>query len=167
MKSFFNILNRLGLWTAGLALFLMMLLTAVDVFGRYVLGNAITGTNDMTELLMAVIVFLALSYTASSGGHISVEVVTAQLSTKKQYLLKSVTSALSGIVMAVVTWRMVKNAVDVFQQNERTMVLYIQKGPFVCIAAIGCGMLTLALILIFYEAVSGLLKSSDDKGIRA
>ena len=45
---------------AGLALLAIMLLTFLDVSGRKLLSHSITGSLELTELLMVVVIFGAL-----------------------------------------------------------------------------------------------------------
>ncbi|MFC1534521.1 TRAP transporter small permease [Thermodesulfobacteriota bacterium] len=161
MNKILLIWNRIGVWISGTTLFLMMSLTAVDVCGRYLFRHAIMGTNELTEMMMVIIIFLALSDTASSGGHITVEVVTSKLSLKKQLILKSITSFVSGIVAAAMAWRLGMNGLYAFKHPEITDVLEISKAYFISISAIGCGMLSIALIAISYNSLLQRLKNSS------
>lgn len=133
----------------------MMFLTTLDVLGRYVFKHPISGTADLTEVMMIVIVFLALSDTATSGGHISVEVVTSQLSRRKQLLMKMVTLLFSGLISVVLAWRLGANALYTINNPEYTDVIGLPIAPFLCISAVGCGMLALAFVGV---AIDNLLK---------
>ncbi len=154
MDKIILIWNRIGIWIAGITLFFMMLLTAVDVCARYLFNHAILGSHDITELMMVIIIFLALSDTASSGGHIRVEVVTSHLSLKTQQILKMVTSLPSGVVAGIFAWRLGANALDSFQHMEAMPVLQIPIAPFLALSAIGCGMLSVTLMVEFYVLIA-------------
>jgi TRAP-type C4-dicarboxylate transport system permease small subunit len=156
MRKIIHVWNRIGIWISGITLFLMMVLTATDVFARYVLNHALTGTNDLMELMMVIIIFLALSDTASAEGHIVVEVVTSQLSLPKRLILKCTTFFASGIVAAAMAWRLGANGLYTFKHVEITPVLEISKAPFISLSAIGCGMLAIALIAVGYDAITQL-----------
>ena len=146
MKKIIAYWNRIGIWISGTVMIAMMLLTSLDVLGRYVFKHPISGTADITEVMMVVIVFLALSDTASSGGHISVEVVTSQLSRRKQHFMKMVTLFFSGLISAVLAWRLGSNALYTLNNPEYTDVLALPIAPFLCISAAGCGMLAVAFV---------------------
>lgn len=162
MKKILIIWNRFGIWVAGLTLLLMMSLTAIDVFSRYIFKNPITGVSDLTELMMVMIIFFALSDTTSSDGHITVEVVTSQLSKGKQKVLKASASFISGIGIGIVAWRIGVNAVYTFQFPESTPVLDISKAPFLVLSTLGCAMTSIALIVISYDTLKSLF---DNRGI--
>jgi TRAP-type C4-dicarboxylate transport system permease small subunit len=161
MRKVIHLWGRIGIWISGITLVLLMLLTAVDVFGRYVLNHPITGTYDLTQVIMVIIIFLALSDTASTRGHIVVEVVTSQLSLRKGLILECVTFFASGIVAAAMAWRLGANGLYAFKHEEMTSVLEISKAPFISLAAIGCGMLAIALIEVSYEALLQVLAKKD------
>lgn len=66
-------------WVAGTALLAMVLVTAVDVFGRYVLGNPITSGHALVQALVFVVVFLGLPLLSSMRGYMQVELLKAAL----------------------------------------------------------------------------------------
>jgi TRAP-type C4-dicarboxylate transport system permease small subunit len=55
---------------AGLALFAIMVLTFFDVSGRKFLSQSITGSLELTELLMVVVIFAALPLVSLKGEHV-------------------------------------------------------------------------------------------------
>jgi TRAP-type C4-dicarboxylate transport system permease small subunit len=160
MKKIIHLWNRVGIWISGITLFLLMLLTASDVCGRFLFKHAITGTNDLTGVMMVIIIFMALADTASTDGHIAVEVVTSQLSLRKSLLLKGITFFISGIVAAAMAWRLGANGLYTFKHVEVTSVLQIAKAPFISLSAVGCGMLAIALITIGYDSLLQVVKKT-------
>lgn len=58
-----------------LSLLMMVLLTFADVLGRRLFGTPIYGGHDLTEHLMAVIVFCGLPLLTSARGHLSVDLL--------------------------------------------------------------------------------------------
>jgi TRAP-type transport system small permease protein len=58
-----------GLLSGG-ALFAIMALTFFDVLGRKLLSNSITGSLELTELLMVVVIFGALPLVSGRGEHV-------------------------------------------------------------------------------------------------
>jgi TRAP-type C4-dicarboxylate transport system permease small subunit len=55
---------------AALALFAIMALTFFDVGGRKLLSNSITGSLELTELLMVAVIFAGLPLVSLKGEHI-------------------------------------------------------------------------------------------------
>ena len=58
-----------------LVILFVMAFVGAEVFMRYALNSPIPGHLELSELMMPVIVFLALSYTQSTHGHVGMELV--------------------------------------------------------------------------------------------
>jgi len=100
LHSLSTVLNGVGVGV----LFLLMLLTSADVLLRYLFNSPITGTFELTELTMIVTIFFALSYTASRGGHIRVELIVDRLNRRSQAVIDSVTSLFSLVIVSLIIW---------------------------------------------------------------
>ena len=111
-------LSNLGKWVAGITLGLSMLLTTADVVWRYFLNHSIVAAHDVTELMMVVVVFLGLAYTASVKGHIRVDLLISKLSERAQAILDSITTIFSIVIFAVMAWR-TRNARLAFDHPRR------------------------------------------------
>ena len=76
----------------GLAiLLLMMFLTVGDVVGRYFFNRPISGTFELTNFMLALVVFFAIGYTQVRRGHISIDVVVSRFSPRAQAIIDSIT----------------------------------------------------------------------------
>ncbi|MEH6579696.1 MAG: TRAP transporter small permease [Amphritea sp.] len=64
---------------AAVTLFLLMLLTCADVFGRYFLDNAVDGTTELTEMGIAILVFAEMPVITWRGGHVVVDILDKML----------------------------------------------------------------------------------------
>ncbi|HSH57106.1 MAG TPA: TRAP transporter small permease, partial [Halomonas sp.] len=62
---------------AGATLFGMMLLTTVDVIGRYFFNAPILGAVELTQLMLAALVFLSLPVVCWRQEHVSVDLLDA------------------------------------------------------------------------------------------
>jgi TRAP-type C4-dicarboxylate transport system permease small subunit len=69
-NSMKKILESLCGALAAIALFAIMALTFFDVLGRKLLSNSITGSLELTELLMVVVIFGALPLVSRRGEHV-------------------------------------------------------------------------------------------------
>ena len=66
-------------WVAGTALLAMVLVTVIDVFGRYVLGKPVTSGHALVQALVFVVVFLGLPLLSSIRGYMQVELLNTAL----------------------------------------------------------------------------------------
>ena len=125
-----NLLKILG----AIALMGMTLLTCADVVGRY-LGHPIFGSVEIVGFLATLAVALALPYTHEMKGHIGVEILVNTLSEKKQIMFDLITSCVSLILFAIVTWRMLRYAQTIRRSGEVSMNLEFPEHVIIYITA--------------------------------
>ena len=66
-------------WVAGAALLAMVLVTVVDVVGRYFLGKPVTSGHALVQSLVFIVVFLGLPLLSSIRGYMQVELLDEAL----------------------------------------------------------------------------------------
>jgi TRAP-type C4-dicarboxylate transport system permease small subunit len=116
---------------SGIALFAIMALTFFDVLGRKLLAHSITGSLELTELLMVVVIFGALPLVSERGEHVEFDSLDPYL----PLWLRKVQSVLVHLICAVVLlglgWLMWRSGGQFMEAHETTAQLKILKAPFV------------------------------------
>lgn len=146
-------LNKFLDWVCGLmgavALFAIMTLTFLDVSARKLLSNSITGSLELTELLMVVVIFSAIPLVSQRGEHVvfdSLDGVWPRWFKPLQNALVHLLCAAMMLGLAVLMWQL---AADHASGHETTAQLRISKAPFIQIMALMCaltGLLHLGLM---------------------
>jgi TRAP-type C4-dicarboxylate transport system permease small subunit len=77
-RGYGRLLRGFGLISA-ISTFVMMVLVVANVGGRYLFNRPVTGTLEVTESLLVLIIFLSVALTQYDGGHIRVNIVTRRL----------------------------------------------------------------------------------------
>lgn len=131
-------LERIGVVLAGMALFAIMILTFFDVIGRKLLSNSITGSLELTELLMAAVIFGALPAVSRHDGHIQFDSLDACLSTKVRAAQKVLIALIAAVLLFGLGCLMWKTGGQFFATGETTAQLQILKAPFIYAMAILC-----------------------------
>jgi len=126
-------------WVAQVVLFLLMLLTAADVIGRFVFKKPITGSLDIIELMMVLLVFLAMGYCTRKRSHVSVDLVTSHLSRHTQAIWDIIASLANVAILALIVWQMGTRAFEqlVSPTGSTTLLLKIPEAPFLLVATAG------------------------------
>ena len=139
---------------SAVCLFLMMLLTAGDVVGRYLFNHPIEGSKDITELIMVIMVFLVIPYVHVVNGHVRVEIFISRLSSHTQSILGDVSSFLAAVVFALMIWQMGRRVwVSLFDPSSyQTETLGIPIAPFLFVTAIGILLLFLVILSSFVSS---------------
>jgi TRAP-type C4-dicarboxylate transport system permease small subunit len=133
-----------------MALFLisMVVLTFLDVIGRRLFGRPIYGSNDLTEHLMALVVFAGLPLVTLAGAHLTIDLFDKFLKSPSMAWWRALTSLLVTVVLFVIAWLFVKHAINASQISEMSQALRIPRGPLYFFMATSCALSALAAIVI-------------------
>jgi TRAP-type C4-dicarboxylate transport system permease small subunit len=116
---------------AGLALFGIMVLTFLDVGGRKLLDHSITGSLEMTELLMVVVIFGALPLVSERGEHVVFDSLDGFLPSTVQKIQRTLVHLLCGGALIALGWLMWQTGQEFSSTGETTAQLKILKSPFI------------------------------------
>jgi len=151
-------LETLSALLAGLALFAIMLLTFLDVAGRKLLDHSITGSLELTELLMVVVIFGALPLVSERGEHVVFDSLDALIPEGLQRIQRAGVHLLCAAALLGLGWLMWKTGNDFLASGETTAQLKILKAPFIYGMGLLCaftGVVHLGLVLRPQEEQEG------------
>jgi TRAP-type C4-dicarboxylate transport system permease small subunit len=138
-----GLLNRLS---AGI-LFAMMLLTMADVILRKVLSRGILGTLELTEFMMAGVVFLALAQTERLDRNVHMDLIMQRFRPRARMLAAMVTRTICILFCCVMTAPVLVYADAIRSSGEVSLDLWIPKYPFIYAVAAGWALLALVLLM--------------------
>lgn len=134
---------------SALALFAIMALTFFDVGGRKLLDHSITGSLELTELLMVVVIFAALPLVSRRGEHVVFDSLDAYLPGGVQRVQRKLVHLLCAVVMLALGWLMWQTGGQFVESGETTAQLQVLKAPFVY----GMGVLCAVTGLVHLDAI--------------
>lgn len=142
---------------AGIALLAMMLITAVDVTGRYFFGMSIMGSVELIQLLLASVVFLAFPVVCWREEHVTIDLLDPIFPRALVWLRQAAMNALCAAalwVMAPTIWSLAERA---FDWNDTTQFLEIPLGYLIALiavmTAVSAALATLRSLLYLLEGV--------------
>jgi TRAP-type transport system small permease protein len=128
------------------AIALMMLLTTLDVVGRYFFNAPVLGAYEITEYLMLIMVFSFLAFAQSQKAHISVDIVFDRLPLLLRRFLVRCNSFLCLVMLIFTTYMGVHRVLDLIGSGASSTQLKIPDYPFAIFMVVGC----LALCIEFF-----------------
>jgi TRAP-type C4-dicarboxylate transport system permease small subunit len=134
------------------------MLTVTDVCLRYIFNSPILGSYEVTEFMMAVLVFASVGFTMSVKDHVSVDLVVTKLPDRVRALLEAITCLLAFGLFALAAWRNVLHAGTSWERNDVSAELFIPVSPFVLFVALGLAVLSLVLLVQFFQSLARALK---------
>lgn len=154
MKVIYSLNRWLG-YLASVMMGLMMLLTVADVSGRYFLNSPITGTTEISRLMMVIIVFPALGWAALSRVHVKVDLVLSRFPPRVQAIISIITLLIALGTYGAITWRSFLESTVV---NRQTSLLQLPFTPFYWVMSVGFAVFCLAIIVLIIENITEALK---------
>ena len=116
---------------AGLALMAIMVLTFLDVTGRKLLSHSITGSLELTELLMVVVIFGALPLVSLKGEHVVFDSLDAVLPRFVQRVQRTLVHLICAALLLGLGYLMWNTGSEFGITGETTAQLKIAKAPFI------------------------------------
>lgn len=129
--------NTLGVG-AALLLFSLILITCVDVVGRYFFSAPLKGAFEVTEILLAALVFTALPLTTERKEHIEVDLLNVVLKGPVARYLTAFAGLFSAALLATFAWRLALHAGSAAEDGAVTNALGIPLAPLGYLAAFSC-----------------------------
>src|SRR5262245_3208296 len=138
---------------AGVALLGLLALVLFDVVMRYALRLPFLGAYEISELLMVLIVFLALSYCAATGGHVAVDVLAPLLDRPGLRWLNALIHLAGAALMAIIAWQAVLYALGSMARGEATNMMKIARYPFELVTAVSAAVFAVVLLFQAWRAL--------------
>jgi TRAP-type transport system small permease protein len=150
---FMNIMRAISRWSGYVACavtFLMMMLTVCDVSGRYFFNSPITGTTEITMMMMIMVVFPALGWAATTHMHVKVTILVDRINPRIKMFLSIIGVILSFCIYALITWRCF---IEASQVSKQTSLVHIPFAPFYWVMAIGLAIFCLGMLVVMIEEI--------------
>lgn len=143
-----------------MALFLlgMVALTFADVIGRRLIGKPIYGANDITEHLMALVVFAGLPLVTAAGAHLTIDLLDRLVAKPWMAWWRILTSILVTLTLAVIAWLFLKHGLNA-SRSEVSQALRVPRAPLYFFMSLSCALSALAALAV---AVSGPMVDPED-----
>ena len=135
------------LWVTKTAFFAMLLLTVIDVTGRFVFNMPVLGSIELIELLMAIATFPIFCWVQQHGGHLRVDLIFSQFPRKWQNIFDVLTTGLASVFMCILAYHMFFEVTDAMEMESATVLLGIRQWPFILYAAICLSIFSFLLIV--------------------
>ncbi|HOW54428.1 MAG TPA: TRAP transporter small permease [Syntrophorhabdaceae bacterium] len=162
MNGLIGAFKKLSGWMnslSGIVLFLMMMLTVVDVALR-VFWRPITGTYELVAMAGAVVVAFAIPQTSWDNAHIFVDFLLENRSRAVKTAFGCFTKLLGIILFGMLGWYLLMKANHLFKSGDVSLTLQIPYYP-VAYGLAFCAFIE-ALVLVLH--IAALFKSGENNG---
>ncbi|MCV0423927.1 MAG: TRAP transporter small permease [Roseibium sp.] len=140
----------------SIVLMAMMLLTFIDVVGRYILGAPVFGASEMISTMLALTIFLGLGLANARDRHIVVELFDQQVRTLAPRAYDVIVQGFSIFAMCLIVYVLAQQALEAAHTGSTTIVL---EWPLVWITGTTAVLAALSVV----SQVLGLIVGRADK----
>jgi TRAP-type mannitol/chloroaromatic compound transport system permease small subunit len=154
MEAFSRLVDKVNEWSGRIVALLFVpfsILVVVDVFTRYVLNNAWYYI-DVNIQIMGLLIAMGVGYCHLHGGHIGVDILVQQFSTRKRAILNLILSPLFLVGIGALVWKVGENATkSVLILENYTSALGPPIYPFKVF-------MTLGFSLLFLQGLANIMR---------
>ena len=138
-------------YLAAFALCLLILITVLDVVGRYILNAPLPGAFEYVRALMAFVTFAALPLVCARNEHLRAGILDHLMSRRLNLLREPVIQLLSVMVLVAIAWRLWAEAVAKWKSREMlssiNLPLWFPIG-FMAAMCVAAAVVTIALVVV-------------------
>tara|TARA_B100001939_G_C16941717_1_gene618552 strand:- start:2888 stop:3457 length:570 start_codon:yes stop_codon:yes gene_type:complete len=129
VKNIIHILNNLLLTFCVISLSFLVIITVIDVIGRYILGLPLPGASELTEIILAILIYIGLPYICRDEGHVTVSILSHSLKSNLSKLHSIIVNLLIGIILISIGIQLFLYGINLKSYNDITTFLEIPKAP--------------------------------------
>jgi TRAP-type C4-dicarboxylate transport system permease small subunit len=130
----------------GICILAMMFLTCSDVFLR-IFQRPITGAYELVGFLGALFVSFSLAHTSFQRGHIAVDFLVQKLSDGARVMILCINDLLGSLLFGLIAYQSMVYGSKLKSAGEVSMTLKLPVFPVVYGIGLGCGLLSLLLLV--------------------
>lgn len=139
-------------------LMVMMSLTVVDVFLRFVFNKPIVGAYEMSEFMMVILVFFALAYTETIKGHVKVDILVSRFPPRAQAVIDSITYFTGLGVLVLIVWQNFVLGKVKLIAGDITGSIPLPVGHFHIVIVVGAALFCLVMLVNLIDSVTRVIK---------
>lgn len=139
---------------AAFTLMALMLITCVDVFGRYLFNNPLTGSTELTEMAVGIVIFSVLPIVSWRNEHVVVDILDSFVSARVHMIRTIVINILISIALVYLAQRVYVLGQRSLSYGEVTEYLAIPIGWMMIFIAVMCWLSAAAVVTLgVYRAI--------------
>lgn len=152
---FGRVLDQILGGLSAIILFVLMMLTTVDVLGRYLFNAPLPGGYEITELMMAALVFAAMPVVTRRENHIVIDLLDFMMPSAIVRPRQVIVNLLCAALCALWSWRTWTLGVRLAGYNEVTEYLNLPLAPICYFISVMSGFVTLVFLSLAWRYAIG------------
>lgn len=151
-------------YVSGVALVAILFLTVADIMGRSLFSRPVSGTVEMTGMILVVVVFLAVAHSEDMGDHITIDLIYERVGKGWKAFLDVFSDVFTIVVVALLSYQLYQFVLRNQRSGAETAVLDVPLWPFVAVAAVGAGLYVISTVIRLVLRLKGHPVDADEIG---
>ena len=131
-----SLLHTLLRYVIAAILFAILIVSLIDVGGRYLFNAPLLGADDLIRFGMAILVFAALPEVCRKREHISVDLLAGSLAPAVRGALGRVFGIVAALLLVYLAWRLAEVGLNALDYGDRSPLLRIPFAPLAFLLAL-------------------------------
>jgi TRAP-type mannitol/chloroaromatic compound transport system permease small subunit len=137
----------------------IMLLTVLDVIGRRLFRKPVTGVYELSEVMLALVVFFTLGYTETLRRNVTIDILVERFPLKIRNIIDSISYVLFLSICCILTWQLCMSTLEAYNTHQLiSVMLGVPIYPVNALATLGCAVFSLTVFANLLLFLSGGIK---------
>lgn len=155
MTRFVRAIANYAAAASAVCLLLLMIVTFVDVMGRYFFKSALPFTVETVQVGMGLVVFFGLALTTLDNGHITVDVISSALPRRIGRAFGIVSAICSIAFFSLMAWQLWERTLSFKRDGLTTEILLLPVYPVAFVMALAAAFAALVCIYLVFQPGEG------------
>lgn len=111
-----DIVYRISMWIAGIALLIMVAIIPLGIFARYVMNSALSWPEPIAIICMVTFTFIGAAVSYRAGSHIAVSMITDRLSDGARKLCLVLADLMLMAISLFILWYSIALCAELWEQ---------------------------------------------------
>jgi len=159
----FSLVSKILGAAASFLLCAMVIVTCVDVVGRYFFSAPLLGAHELITLAMGVMIYLGLPLVTITREHLTVDLASNYLGPTGRRFQQIIVNAVAAFTLILFSYLLILHGVGLSEDLMTFQDFEIEQAPFSFLMAIMCFLTTLVFLKHIFHDEEG--KNSGDPAI--
>jgi TRAP-type C4-dicarboxylate transport system permease small subunit len=144
-------------------LFALMILTTVDVTGRYLFNNPVLGSVEYTELGLGILVFGSLPLVTARQEHITIDIFDFIFRGRRKQAQQFCVNVLGLIITGFIAWRLFAKANELAENGDLSINMQLPLAPVAYFMSVFAGIAALIMLMLALHYLRLLTRPRADR----
>ncbi|WP_122893101.1 TRAP transporter small permease subunit [Arcobacter peruensis] len=162
VDQFFLKIESFMSFLGGVVIFLIVMISTVNILGRWLFSMPVNGYIDWIEQFMAFFAFLGIAYTQREGGHIRMDMLVSKLKGRFFYVTELFTTTIILFLTLVLIYGSSLHFLRAYNLGDTSLDIDLPTWPAKLVVPVALTFLALRLIIQIWAYIRAIKNNDTD-----